>query len=227
MPTQTLERPSPSIVVDRQPAIQLPGRVLSVQEWRRRAWHFFPGVLAFAMTQIPHEDPIPVLPLSAGVVLGLGLIVWGAFRFHHTFRRSHDERPVVMALGYALPIIALLYLLRNHLQVALAATAIIAFGDGSATLVGMRLGGPALPWNREKTLSGMMAFIACGGLAASLVYWIEASPDVSYLTAAVLTIPAAIACALLESVPWQVNDNAVVGATAAVLLAAGQLMLST
>jgi dolichol kinase len=226
MPAHSLERPSSSIVVDRQPAIQLPGRALGVQEWRRRAWHFFPGVLAFAMTQIPHEDPIPLLPLSVGVILGLGLIVWGAFRFHHTFRRSQDERPVVMALGYALPIIALLYLLRDHLEVALAATAIIAFGDGSATLAGMRLGGPALPWNREKTLSGTAAFIVCGGLAASLVYWIEASPDVSYITAAALTIPAAIACALLESVPWQVNDNAVVGAAAATILAASQLLLT-
>lgn len=197
---------------------QLTLRKLSVQEWRRRAWHFFPGFLVLAATQIPKDDPLLLWPLSVTVVLGMGLIVGASLRYHSTFRRYQSESPLVMAFGYALPIITLLFLFRDRAEIALAATGIIAFGDGSATLVGLLCGGPKLPWNARKTISGAAAFAVFGTLAASLIYWLEAKPELSYGTAFAITAPAAIGCALIESTVQRWNDNAVVSTSAATLL---------
>lgn len=204
---------------------RLPASRIANQEWRRRLWHFFPGILAFIMTQIPHMDPIRLWTIGTGVALGLGLVVYSSIRFHKLYRRHPEEGRFSSTLGYGLPIIPLLLIFRGHLELGLAATTIIAFGDGSATMMGLLLRGPRLPWNRAKSIVGTVCFMGIGTLMASLVYWIEALPDVSYGTAVAVTAPVAICCALLESLPLRVNDNLVVSASASVLLLVMQTLL--
>lgn len=195
-----------------------PRRGLSMQEWRRRAVHFFPGLLAFGMTQVPHRDPITLYALTIGTVFGLGLVIWSSLRFHEHYRRHPEEGKLLATLGYGIPLIVLLFLFRGHLEIGLAAAAIIAFGDGSATLSGLLLRGPRLPWNTGKTCVGTFFFMAIGTLTASLVYWLEARPHVEYSQAVMIAAPVAVCCALLESLRWRINDNVIVSTSAAVLM---------
>ena len=59
---------------------------------------------------------------------------------------------------YPISVLALIGLYRNHLHIAAAAWAIMALGDGMATVVGEALRGSALPWNRQKTWPGFISF---------------------------------------------------------------------
>lgn len=53
-------------------------------------------------------------------------------------------------------------------QIFFPAVAVLAFGDGAASLVGRGVGPPWLPWNRSKTWAGLLAGIVFGLLGALL-----------------------------------------------------------
>ncbi len=57
---------------------------------------------------------------------------------------------------------------------ALATVAIVAFGDGFATIVGMS-GKHVLPWNRKKTWEGFLAFVFSAAAMASLALTVPTS----------------------------------------------------
>ncbi len=57
---------------------------------------------------------------------------------------------------YPLSVLALILLYRHHLHVAASAWAIMALGDGMASMAGESLGGPALPWNCEKRCPSLL-----------------------------------------------------------------------
>ena len=91
-----------------------------------------------------------------------------------------------------------------------AVWAVLAFGDGMASLLGQSLGGPRLPWNRDKSWAGLLAFLGCGGLgAAVLIAWTLHLPVASALhpRILVLALPLALVCGLAESVPTTLDDN--------------------
>jgi uncharacterized protein (TIGR00297 family) len=139
-------------------------------------------------------------------------------------------RPVDAARGFPLgiliyPIAVLLLILvfSSRLDIAAAAWGILAFGDGAATLVGTRIGGRRLPWNAEKTIAGTVAFVACaaaGGIA--LAWWTR--PDGSRWFTVLAPLAAAIAAALVESIPVRLDDNISVPVTAAGVLWIASLM---
>ena len=52
---------------------------------------------------------------------------------------------------YPISVLVLILLYRHHLHIVAATWAIMALGDGMASIAGGALRGPALPWNREKT----------------------------------------------------------------------------
>ena len=89
---------------------------------------------------------------------------------------------------------------------------------------GRAIGGPRWPWNREKTLSGSAAF-AIGGAAAGvfLAWWCRPAlappPSLAFTIAA--PIVAAIAAALVETMPVRLDDNLSVAATAGGVHVAG------
>ena len=118
------------------------------------------------------------------------------------------ERPMVMpakgAFMYVIgSLLALAFLPATNM--ALAAIAILAWGDGAATLAGkLARGGPRLPYNREKTLAGAVAFAMFGGVAA-------------YLFMGVAGALVAIACAVVETLDLKLDDNLVVPLTAVLL----------
>jgi uncharacterized protein (TIGR00297 family) len=110
---------------------------------------------------------------------------------------------------YPLSVLALILLYRHDLQIVAATWAIMALGDGMASVTGGALRGPALPWNREKTWSGFLGFIAAGTAGAYvLTRWV--APGVSPDIALRICAATALVGAIVESAPIRLDDNATV-----------------
>jgi len=189
---------------------------LSSSEVNRRLLHMSPGLLPFLLWAIPHQDPWG--PALVNVVVALFVAIVGlAVTRPQLFARpgERDFRPSV--LGYALPIFAALSLCRGREEIGLMTLVVLAWGDGSATLGGMLLGGRPLPWNPSKTWAGTLCFVACATPIAALVYWGEARPTVEFGSALLIALGTCAVSAVVESVPLRMNDNLRVGATAAIL----------
>ena len=77
----------------------------------------------------------------------------------------------------------------------------------------------------RKSVAGLFAFMVVGTIAASLLYWIEASPSVTLFTAMTVVCPVAMICALVETLPTKWNDNVTVGITASALLILQQALV--
>lgn len=131
---------------------------------------------------------------------------------------------------YPLAVLVLLILLPARPTVVAGAWAMLAFGDGAASILGRHLGGPTLPWNRSKSLAGALAFLLCGGAAVGALLHLSALAVVPFRDAALLdacrslshalavgSIAAALA-AVLESLPGGVDDNLTVPWASAALL---------
>ncbi|MCH7987562.1 MAG: hypothetical protein IID46_00265 [Planctomycetes bacterium] len=198
---------------------------LEKSEWRRRLWHVFPGLFAFLPWLVSHRDPIsPTLQLIVLMVTaGLGIGIFLRYRF---IARKDDTQRMEAVLGYSMAVLITVLIFPAHLELGLTVLAILAFGDGSATLVGRLLGGPSLPWNSEKTWSGFFAFLFVGGMAASAIYWGEThmNPETGnasfpFGTALICGMVTALVAAVAESLHSRINDNIRVGLSAAVTVA--------
>lgn len=112
---------------------------------------------------------------------------------------------------YPAAVLALVLVFRERLDIAAAAWAVLAFGDGAATLVGRRLGGTGRwPWNPDKSVAGTLAFVGAGAAAGiGLAHWV--APAVGggvapwFLVAG--PIAAAIVAGLVETLPVRLDDN--------------------
>lgn len=196
---------------------------LSSAEWRRRFWHASPGLLPFLLWAVPHRDPIsPTLQtIMVLIVCGLGGHVF--WRYQH-IERDQDRERASAVLGYALSVLTMLLVFPQHAELGLTVLAVLAFGDGSATLGGLLLGGPKLPWNSRKTWSGLASFLAVGVPLASLIYWGETYFNPESLEYQEVPFSTALACAgvavllgaIAETIPVRLNDNVRVGIAAAV-----------
>ena len=104
--------------------------------------------------------------------------------------------------------------------------AVLAFGDGAATLFGQAVGRhavarPPLPWNRDKSWAGLLAFWAVGLPAAAVYYRGETlNPEAlrdpaTWPAAFAVVAPAALLAGLWESARSHWNDNVRVALAAA------------
>ena len=110
---------------------------------------------------------------------------------------------------YPISVLALILFYRHDLHIVGATWAIMALGDGMAGVVGVALDGPALPWNREKTWSGFLGFVAAGTTGAYiLTRWI--APSVNAGVALEICVATALVGAIVESLPIGLDDNATV-----------------
>lgn len=124
-------------------------------------------------------------------------------------------------LFYPLSVLVLVLIFPSRLDIVAAAWGVMAFGDGFATLVGTRIGGPTLPWNRRKTWSGLAAFVGAGSAgAAALSVWVAPAivppPTLSFSIWA--AVAAASVAAMVETLPIGLDDNVSVPAAAAATL---------
>ncbi len=192
---------------------------LGPKEFRRRLWHFTPGVLALAGTMVPYSEPVPIYLVTAVVLIGIGLVV-GALHWSRSIRRPGEQNCLQSILGYGVSVLPLLVFFPSQVELALTVTAILAFGDGSATLVGLLAGGKKLPWNPCKTWAGALAFVAAALPTAILTYWGVSLPRVTFETTVLCVLPAVLAAAAVETIPARVNDNIFVGVSAAAMIIA-------
>jgi dolichol kinase len=171
--------------------------------------------MALFGTAIPYYQPIPfyLAALTALFCLGLGLFVLNR---QQSIRRPGEQSCIAAIGGYGIAVIPLFLLFPAHPELALSVAAIIAFGDGSATLVGLLAGAAKLPWNRNKSWAGTSAFIFVGLPMAALIWWSASIPHVPPAIAVICAAPAVLASAFVESLPIRLNDNIFVGACAAV-----------
>ncbi len=128
---------------------------------------------------------------------------------------------------YPLSVLILVLVFRSRLDIVAAAWAVMAFGDGAATLAGTRIGGPHLPWNPQKRWSGLLAFIVAGSVGAVMLNaWVAPAitPPVPPAFTWWATIAAAIVAGLVETIPIKLDDNlSVPFAAGLVLLLATQV----
>jgi uncharacterized protein (TIGR00297 family) len=110
---------------------------------------------------------------------------------------------------YPISVLVLILLYRHAMYVVGATWAILALGDGLAGIVGSAWRGPTLPWNREKTWSGFLAFLVAGTAGAYvLTRW--TAPTLAPDFALRVCAATALVGALVESAPIRLDDNATV-----------------
>jgi len=186
-----------------------------------------PGLLPMVLWFVPHADPLS--PVLRGIMAAVVLVLGGAIfvRYRKIERSRADFNRAGAVFGYAGSVLLTLLLFPAHAELGLTVLAVLAFGDGSATLGGKAIGGAKLPWNHEKTVSGLVSFMIVGIPVASAFYWGEvyfnpesASPPVGWSTALLCGGSATVAAAIAESIPSRINDNIRVGVTAAVVVVA-------
>lgn len=128
---------------------------------------------------------------------------------------------------YPLSVAVLILLFPGRLDLVAAAWGIMAFGDGMATIAGRRFSRHRLPWNAEKTVAGLLAFILFGAIGGALLAW-WVRPSITPIPPLLFTVGApllaAVAAAFVESVPIRLDDNLSVPATAALALWGASLM---
>jgi uncharacterized protein (TIGR00297 family) len=174
----------------------------------RKTLHVGAGLLALFLPWLTRRE---ALAICVAAVFMNALLLPRVTR--HVMERAEDR-----ARGYAAGIIyyplavgGLLLLFGSRMEVVAAAWGILAFGDGFATIGGKLAGGPSPSWNPGKTWSGILAFVAAGGAAATgLAAWVlrhDPGPDPSLTLLAAACGGAALVCALVESYPTGFNDN--------------------
>jgi uncharacterized protein (TIGR00297 family) len=107
---------------------------------------------------------------------------------------------------YPTSVLLLILIYRHHMHIAAAAWAIMALGDGMASIVGEGLRGPSLPWNAEKRWAGFVGFVVAGTAGAyALTRWVN--PSLPTDKVLVISAVAALVGAVVETVPIRLDDN--------------------
>jgi len=153
--------------------------------------------------------PILTWVQAAGcAVLALLFNVFLLPRFAVDLRKRPDQTSSAWTgvVFYPISVLVLILLYRHHLHIAASAWAILALGDGMASMAGESLRGPSLPWNREKTWSGFVAFTIAGAAGAYvLARWV--APALPVEKVFIVSVAGALVGALVESVPIRLDDN--------------------
>jgi uncharacterized protein (TIGR00297 family) len=130
-------------------------------ETLRKFLHIAFGLFAVTLLWLPWRIAAAVAALA---VVGNWLILHRVVgRRVSRHERGYDEGIVIYPAAVAL----LIVIFNWHLEIAAVAWVLLAFGDGSATLIGRAMPIASLPWNREKSWGGLLAFLAVGGAAAA------------------------------------------------------------
>ena len=114
------------------------------------------------------------------MLMAVAALVLNSFFLHAITRGAllrPEERASRFSRGVVLyPAILLLTFIvfRSRLELAAGVWALLAVGDGMATLSGLALRGPRLPWNHKKTWSGLGAFVLFGTAASAwVIRWVQ------------------------------------------------------
>jgi uncharacterized protein (TIGR00297 family) len=160
--------------------------------------------------------------LLATVALVFNLLLLPRLGGRQLYRPSEVARGFPLGiLLYPLSVLLLILIFPSRLDIVAAAWAILAVGDGMATLVGHTTTKNPLPWNPDKSIAGTTAFIISAGIAgAALAWWarpgVTPTPPIEFTLIAPLA--AAVVAAFVESIPARLDDNLSVPAAAGATL---------
>jgi len=178
----------------------------ATNELLRKSLHIVFGLFAFALKLMPWW-------VAAGVAAFAAIANWRVLhRIVGTRVARHERGYDAGIVLYPIAVLLLILVFRHHLQYAAIAWALLAFGDGVATIAGKTFPIAPLPWNRDKSIGGSLAFFIAGGLAGlAVAYWMDCR-------APIVVLVAALAATIAESLPLGVDDNLTVPFAAAVTL---------
>ena len=162
--------------------------------------------------------------VMAAAALLFNLVILPRIGGRRLYRPADEARGVPLGiLLYPLAVLLLILVFSARLEIAAAGWGILAFGDGAATLVGRKAGGNRLPWNRDKSVTGTIAFAVCGSIGSiGLMWWTR--PDVPLTFMILAPLVAASAAALVETIPVRLDDNISVPVAAGGVLWIASLM---
>ena len=180
-------------------------------EIKRQAVHIGLLVIALLLKYLTRWQAVAVL----GLLLFITLFVMPQLTIRSHFYRELERRYSAGAVLYVLLLLVLLLVF--PLPVVAASWAILALGDGAATLIGTHFKANALPWNPEKTFAGSIAFLVFGTLGASALLW-WMLPALEWRSVLFLGVKTTMVAAIVESLPWKINDNITVPLASAVVL---------
>ena len=180
---------------------------------RRKAVHVGCGLIALSFR---------VLTWQQALLLALGAFAFNLLLFPRIGGRSL-QRPAERERGFSAGM--LLYPLAvaglvaaigpwRGLVAPAMGWALLAFGDGAASVAGLRFGRRPLPWNPRKSVEGSVAHAVAGAAAALGIGWFVAQRDPSsapsFAILALIACAAAIVTALVESLDSGIDDNILV-----------------
>jgi uncharacterized protein (TIGR00297 family) len=187
-------------------------------ETQRQLLHIAVGAFALTLRWLTW----PQAALLAIVAVLFNLLVLPRIAPQVFRSADHTRRWTSGIVLYPIAVLALILVFRHRLHLAATVWAILAAGDGMATLVGVHVRSPRLPWNREKSVAGFAAFAVFGSLAAVGVMWWSVPGVTAWMLAA--AVMAAVGAAFAESAPIALDDNITVTVIAAAVLWSSAMM---
>jgi uncharacterized protein (TIGR00297 family) len=176
---------------------------LSSAEWKRKAVHAGMGLFALTLRWL---DAGPAAAIALFALLFNAIVMPRIGR--GIYRDPAARRDAGIVAYPAMVLLLILVFSGKYLPVAAAVWAMMAFGDPAAAIAGRLVGGPALPWNREKTWVGLLANWAVASATSFGVFLFVSARPARPDSAAILVIGSAV-YAFLESVRSGVDDNVV------------------
>ncbi len=182
-------------------------RGLSTGELSRKLIHMAVGLGAFTVVFLG-----PVFSALLAILLLLfNVFFWPRLGGRGLWREQDHRRGVAAGIVlYPLVILVLILVFRHSLEVVAAAWAILAFGDGMATIAGSALSSARLPWNSAKTWLGSLAYWVFGTLGAAAALWWTLAHQAREMHFGFLVLAAvatALVAAFVEAQAVGIDDN--------------------
>jgi uncharacterized protein (TIGR00297 family) len=173
-------------------------------ETLRKSLHLAFGLGAFTLKWLPWY-------VAAGVCVVAVASNW--FLLHRLVGKGvarHERGFDAGIVLYPVMVLAVIVIFREQLFFAALAWAMLAFGDGIATMAGRAWRIASLPWNRDKSWGGFLAFVIAGLAGGwAVAVWMD-------FRAPYVVIAAALAGAIAESLALRIDDNVTVPLAASV-----------
>jgi len=176
---------------------------MTSSEWKRKAVHAGMGLFALTLRWL---DAGPAAAIAAAALIFNAAVMPRIGR--GIYRNPAARRDAGIVAYPAMVLLLILVFAGKYLSVAAAVWAMMAFGDPAAAIAGRLVGGPTLPWNRDKTWVGLLANWAVASAASFAVFLFVSRRPAAPDAAAILLIGAAV-YAFLESVRSGIDDNVV------------------
>ncbi|MEW6455272.1 MAG: DUF92 domain-containing protein [Acidobacteriota bacterium] len=154
------------------------------------------------------------------VALGFNLTILKKIGKDKIFRKE-ELKGIGGIIFYPLSVFILIILFRNHLHIAAAGWAMMALGDGMATLIGIHFGKKKIPWNKEKSYLGTIICFIFGFAGMSFfIWWVGARYEGVLNSYSLFIVPflGAIFASFIESLPIRINDNLLIPISSGIFL---------